>query len=127
MISNVDPGKIKRGLIENLTYGIVLIVLILLPLIFWDISDINQRRRIVGGWIRILPFVLIFLIHNFWLLPKLLLKKRKLTLYLISTFLLILLVNYLFIYNSFVQELLFKLGRTLVGDVKPPPEICHEN
>ena len=76
MISNVDPGKIKRGLIENLTYGIVLIVLILLPLIFWDISDINQRRRIVGGWIRILPFVLIFLIHNFWLLPKLLLKKE---------------------------------------------------
>jgi hypothetical protein len=122
MISNSDPGKIKRGYIEYLAYGIVLILLIILPLIFWDISDINQRHRIIGGWVRITPFILIFLIHNFWLLPKLLLRK-KLALYLISTTILIVLINYIFIYSSLLHEFLFKLGRPFDPNGKIPPEI----
>ncbi len=103
-------SNIRRGYFEYLAYGIVLIILIVLPLIFWDYSDIAQRRRIIGGWIRIFPFLLIFLVHNFWLLPRLLLKK-KLVLYLLGTLILILLVNYLFIYNDYLHDALYNFSR----------------
>jgi hypothetical protein len=89
-----------------MVYWLIWLVIIFLPLIFWDISDFAQRKRIVGGWIRILPFLLIFLVHNFILLPYLLLKNKHVK-YFTITVLLILFVNYLFIYNHFFHDLLY--------------------
>lgn len=93
---------------EIMVYWLIWLVILVLPLIFWDFSDYEQRRRIIGGWIRILPFFLIFLIHSQILLPGLLLKN-KYTSYFITTILLILIINYLFIYNHFFHDLLFNL------------------
>ena len=102
-------GTMRKGYFEYLAYGIVLLFLIVLPLIFWDFGDTDQCTRIIGGWIRIFPFLVIFVIHNFWLLPQFLLKKKP-ALYLIVTFAVILLVNYLFIYNTFLHNVLYNLG-----------------
>jgi len=115
----------RRGYFEYLAYGIVLIILIVLPLIFWDYSDIAQRRRIIGGWIRIFPFLLIFLVHNFWLLPRLLLKK-KLVLYLLGTLILILLVNYLFIYNDYLHDALYNFSRPHGPEGSGLPDIMEK-
>lgn len=103
------PDTMRKGYFEYLAYGIVIIILIVLPLIFWDFNDLAQRPRIVGGWIRIFPFLVIFVIHNFWLLPHFLLNK-KLLLYLLGTLIVILLINYLFIYNSFLHDVLYNIG-----------------
>lgn len=91
-----------RG-IEQTSYWVVWAVLAFLPLIFWDIRDPNQQLRLIGGWIRILPFFIIFLIHNYILLPRLLLRKHYLV-YALVTLGLILLVNYWFIFSDFLHD-----------------------
>jgi hypothetical protein len=91
---------------EQLVYGLIWLVVFILPLIFWDFSDYHQQRRIVGGWIRIFPFFLIFLIHHMVLLPRLLNHSKK-SIYIISTILLILIINYLFVINTHFQDMLF--------------------
>lgn len=116
MRSNNMFRNIRRGYFEYLAYSIVLIILFLLPLIFWDWGDIGQRRRIIGGWVRIFPFLIIFIVHNFWLLPYFLLNKKKLVLYVVSTLLLIVLINYLFIYNEFLHGVIFKFSHTQSPD-----------
>jgi hypothetical protein len=93
--------------IEQISYALVWAVLIILPLIFWDFNDPGQQRRIIGGWIRILPFLLIFLIHNFILLPRLLLRKHYLA-YALVTLAVIVLVNYWFIFNETFHDLVFR-------------------
>lgn len=94
--------------IEQVSYFVVWSVLIFLPLIFWDFSDSYHQARIVGGWVRILPFFLIFIIHNLILLPHLLLKKHYLA-YAIATLILILLINYWFVFSEFLHENIFRL------------------
>ncbi len=94
--------------IEVIVYWLIWLVIIFLPLIFWDFGDLDQRQRIIGGWIRIFPFLLIFLIHNFILLPRLLLKNKHIS-YFAITILLILFINYLFIYNQFFHEFLYRV------------------
>ena len=86
---------------EQLVYGIIWMIVILLPLIFLDFNDIHQQKRIVRGWIRILPFFLIFLPH--------LLNNNRRSLYLISTLLVILVINYLFILNADFQNFIVDL------------------
>ncbi len=93
---------------EIMVYWLIWTVILFLPLIFWDFNDAMQRRRIIGGWIRIFPFLIIFLIHNQILLPKFLLKNKYAG-YFISTILLILVVNYIFIYTNFFHDLLDKI------------------
>ena len=88
---------------ERLVYWVVGILVILLPLAFWDFSDVSQRYRIIGGWIRIIPFLIIFIIHDRILLPRLYFANRRL-LYFISVIVLILFVNYLFVYSSFIHN-----------------------
>ena len=110
-------GTLKRSYFEYLAYGIVFIVLVIMPLVFWNYNDIEQRRRIVGGWIRIFPFLIIFLVHNFWLLPKFLLTKRLIP-YFISTLILIFIVNYLFIYNEYLHEVLFNVSGSGGGEAR---------
>jgi hypothetical protein len=102
---------IKDGRIaERLVYLVVWLIIIFLPLIFWDYSDLAQRHRIVGGWIRIFPFLLIFILHNQILLPRLFLHNRR-KLYFILSILIILLVNYILLYSIDIHEWVFKIFR----------------
>ncbi len=90
------------SVVEQAGYWLVWMLLLALPLIFWDFNDPFQHRRIIGGWIRILPYLIIFLIHNLYLLPRVLLQK-KYWLYLTATLAVILLVNYWFVLDDQVH------------------------
>jgi hypothetical protein len=93
---------------EQMVYWLIWMVVIFLPLIFLDFGDFHQRKRIIGGWVRILPFLMIFLIHHLVLLPQLLNKNKKST-YLIGTLALILIVNYLFVFNTVLHDSIYNL------------------
>lgn len=88
---------------ERLVYWVVGILVVILPLAFWDFNDVNQRYRIIGGWIRIIPFLIIFIVHDRVLLPRLYFANKRL-MYFISVVLLIFVINYLFVYSSFLHE-----------------------
>lgn len=104
-----SKAKIKDWKVaEQLVYGLIWLVVFILPIIFWDFSDYYQRKRIVGGWMRILPFFLIFLAHHLVLLPKFL-NKNKRSIYFLSTVLLIIVINYLFVINSDFKDMIYDL------------------
>lgn len=96
------------GSIEQISYWLVWSVLLFLPMIFWDFGDSGDQKKIIGGWLRILPFLLIFMVHNLVLLPQLLLKKRYL-LYAITTLALILLINYWFIFSDSLHNFIIDI------------------
>lgn len=101
--------KIKDWKIaEQIVFAIIWLVIFLFPLIFWDFGDYHQRKRIIGGWVRVFPFFLIFLVHHLIFLPKFLNNSRR-SLYLISTVLTILIINYLFVINRDFQDLVYNL------------------
>lgn len=84
-------------ILEQMVYWAIWLIIIFLPLLFWDYGDIHERKRIIWGWMRVFPFLVIFLIHNTLLLPYVL--NRKLwTSYLLLALLLILIINFLFVY-----------------------------
>jgi hypothetical protein len=114
---------IKDGRItERIVYYAIWLVILFLPLFFWDYSDLSQRHRIIGGWIRIIPFLLIFIVHNQLLFPRLLLNKKR-NLYFLSTFLIIVLINYLFIYSFLLHDWIYNL----FGMTQPQigPDLMH--
>jgi hypothetical protein len=105
--------------IERLIYWVMWGILIGTPLIFGDFSDIKQRNFIIYGWIRIIPFFIIFMVHNTYLLPHLLFKNKTKT-YFILIIILILVVNYVFMYNTAIHRLIEQL--TNFRPALPPHE-----
>jgi hypothetical protein len=106
---------------EQMVYGLIWLVIIFLPIIFWDFGDYHQRKRIIGGWVRIAPFFLIFLIHHVILLPKLLNTGKK-TAYFLSSLMLILIVNYLFVFSRVFNEFIYNLFIANNTPMGPGPE-----
>jgi hypothetical protein len=96
-------------LVERLIYWIIWSVIFGSPLIFGDFSDVNQRHLIIKGWIRIFPFFIIFIIHNLYLLPKLLLKEKP-RVYIIWIIVLVFGVNYFFVYSTWFHEHLIQFA-----------------
>lgn len=72
----------KQQLLEQSIYGIIWIVILLLPLIggYFAVSgglDSEEVRTIIhDSWLSILPFFVLFLLNNYVLVPYLLFKKR---------------------------------------------------
>jgi two-component sensor histidine kinase len=58
------------------------------------INDDESRHFVLKGWIRLIPFFVIFIINNFILAPKLLFRSR-ITTYIISCLLVLVLVSFL--------------------------------
>jgi hypothetical protein len=106
------PGNIQRlknwKSIESITYWVIWLILFVFPFIFWDFGDDNQRWRIIVGWFRVLPFLLIFILHNYCLLPLFLLKKKFL-IYFAGSLFIILIINYVFVYSSVLHDFIFRL------------------
>lgn len=71
--------KIKENTFENTIYIILWIVLFLFPIIILGSSRDVRLERIILEWIRFLPFLLLFVVHNKFLLPTLFLKKKYIT------------------------------------------------
>lgn len=81
--------KIKRG--ETIVYIILWLTVLLMP-VFFSQSDGSDWNRIIHEWIKIIPFLIIFLLHNYLLFPTLLMQKKYL-LYFASTIFIILAIS----------------------------------
>ena len=108
--------------IERLIYWVIWGIIIGTPLIFGDFSDSKQRHFIINGWIRIIPFFIIFMVHNTYLLPQLLFKNKTKT-YFILIIILILVVNYIFMYNTWIHRLIEQV--TDFRPIGPPHDRTH--
>ena len=92
------PRNIRKQHIgENLLYGLIWSLVFLIPIMnakLMSEEHVNFSNVLIA-WIKISPFFGLFLIHNIFLLP-ILLKKRKLLLY-IGISLLILVVSFMLV------------------------------
>ncbi|MRT93526.1 sensor histidine kinase [Ancylomarina sp. 16SWW S1-10-2] len=61
---------------ENIVYALLWAMVISLPVFTLKGSEEFNWNRVIFEWIRTLPFLLIFLVNNSLLAPKLLLKKK---------------------------------------------------
>lgn len=84
---------------EIILYASISIILLVIPL-FMRFEDGMEWSFIFREWKQLLPFFVIFLINNFILAPKLLLKS-KFAAYIVSCILLLLLLT--FLNNTFLQ------------------------
>ncbi len=80
--------------VENIIYTLIWSLIFLMPIFFSGYEYEVNWRRVFHEWIRFIPFLLIFLINNSLLIPKLLFEK-KYQAYIISTILAVLLIAYL--------------------------------
>lgn len=84
-------------------------VVFLMPVVF-DRNDSINWQRVWLEWIRVIPFLLIFLIHNYLLFP-IFFQRKRFWYYLISTVAAILLIAYLnSAFGQFLHELIAPRG-----------------
>lgn len=90
---------ISRGKSENLIYLFIWIIVLALP-VFTLRGEANFNwTRVVTEWIRIFPFLLIFVLNNRLLVPALLFQKKHLQ-YLAFLTLAVVLISFLFDYTK---------------------------
>lgn len=87
----------RQQILENLIYIVIWLILLVTPFIDYVY---RQNRTldwnlVLRAWVMMLPFFIIFLINNFLLMPRLLIKKKS-WLYLLATLLTICAVLLLF-------------------------------
>jgi len=84
-ISYEQHLKNKKG--EILVYAVIWLIVLLMPFFLSYNSGNTNWRKIIHEWIRISPFLLVFLVHNFLLFPVFF-KDRKYFFYTLTTLLL---------------------------------------
>jgi uncharacterized protein (DUF2164 family) len=62
--------------IELLVYVIIWLIVLLMPIFFSQYNDGINWSRVSHEWIKIIPFLIIFLIHNYLLFPFILIPKK---------------------------------------------------
>lgn len=67
-------NRTKRG--ESIIYIILWLVVLLMPIFFSQYNDGINWNRVSHEWIKIIPFLIIFLIHNYLLFPFFLIRKK---------------------------------------------------
>ena len=73
----------KEELKENLAYLIVWLLLLLTPIISMGVRMIDDSQltfrweAIIREWRVILPFLIVFVVHNYMIAPLLIYKKKK--------------------------------------------------
>ncbi|NOU61928.1 sensor histidine kinase [Marinifilum caeruleilacunae] len=107
---------------ENITYAILWAMVLSLPVFTLKGGNEFNWNRVVFEWIRTLPFLLIFVINNSLLAPKLLLRKKH-VMYLVS------IVSIVFILSAFnhlpriLHRALFQAPVPRERPMKPPRQI----
>jgi len=69
----------SRKIPESLIYTLLWIIFLVIPFITNDYNREGGLVRIIFDWLRVLPFFIIFLINNFWLMRRFLFHGRTLT------------------------------------------------
>ena len=95
-----DSIKIKRG--ESIVYLVLWSVILLMPVFISNTTSGISWSKVTREWIRFLPFLIVFLVHNYLLFPQFFISKKR-VLYFSLTLLLILLAGFFadFIGNFF--------------------------
>jgi hypothetical protein len=89
--------KANQRIPESAIYIIVWLVIFIIPVLVTTSNTGEFRRTIFTGWLRMVPFVLIFVINTVWLLPELLFKGKT-AMYLLSVVVISLLLVYVWEY-----------------------------
>ncbi len=66
----------SRKIPEYIIYLFLWLLFLIIPIITNNYSSRGDFNKIFYDWLRMLPFFIIFLINNMWLLPRLLFKSR---------------------------------------------------
>ena len=92
----------RQRILENLVYALAWIIVFAVPVLHFDRETGLNWDDISREWMIILPFFMLFCVHNYLLLPFFLLDKKPWQ-YLIVTLGVILVI---FIYNPFTFSLI---------------------
>lgn len=104
----------KRG--ETIIYVILWLVILLMPVfISKNDSGINWSQ-VQHEWIRFLPFVIVFLVHNYFLFPQFLVQNKRI-IYFALTLILILLAG---MFADFIADLFSLRPRETMRMLSPP-------
>jgi hypothetical protein len=68
---------------ESVIYLFLWLIFLIIPLITNNYSGKSGFLKICYDWLRMLPFIIVFIINNLWLLPRILFKGRRI-IYIIS-------------------------------------------
>lgn len=91
---------------ENIIYLIIWLIVIFLPVFTLQGARNFSQTKVYMEWIRLLPFLLIFIINNSLLVPKLLMNKKT-VIYGISAFILVVGVTLASPYLRSLQNIIF--------------------
>lgn len=72
----VDMRKIKGDIIENIIYLLLLCAFLLFPIIVLGGTGNLRWERVLLEWVRLVPYLVFFIVHNNILTPHLLFKKK---------------------------------------------------
>jgi hypothetical protein len=111
---------------ENLIYLTIWVIVLALPVFTLRGSQDFNWSRVILEWIRIIPFLVIFIINNNLLAPKLLFNKMNLR-YLAVLTLTIIVLSLLFDYTKYIHEFLApgntpRPGRLSIHGLSPLPD-----
>ncbi|RNC66585.1 histidine kinase [Proteiniphilum sp. X52] len=70
--------KQKQYILENLIYAFIWLVMFIIPLAGYSFEGTIHWDEVGKYWERLLPFVLLFLLNNYLLIPRLLFRRRHL-------------------------------------------------
>lgn len=91
--------KIRRG--ESIIYIVLWLVILLMPVFISKTDTGINWLRVQHEWVRLLPFLIVFLVHNYLLFPQFFIQKNRI-LYFSLTLILILLVG---LFGDFIADL----------------------
>ena len=92
--------KRKQQLLENLIYALIWLILFIIPLAGYSFEGNIHWEDVRKFWVRLLPFIILFLLNNYLLIPQFLFRKR----YLAYIGLLLLSILFLFTAGPVVTE-----------------------
>lgn len=68
--------RLNHNLLQSLIYAIIWLVVFVVPVFVHSHTGKESWDHLAMFWIRILPFFVLFLVNNYLLVPRLLLRKR---------------------------------------------------
>lgn len=107
---------------ENFIYLFIWLTVFSLPIFTLRGEDDFTNSRVIMELYRLLPFLLIFIINNSVLVPKLLFKKKNIQ-YIIFITISIIAISFLFDYLAFIQDIILAPHSQDIPPHMPPPPV----
>jgi CDP-diglyceride synthetase len=80
--------NLKRG--ESIIYIVLWMIILLMPVFFSNTNSGMDWSRVRLEWFRLLPFFLVFLVHNYLLFPRFFIAEKSFFYYLLTLLLVLL-------------------------------------